>query len=91
MSMAHKDLKVSDIIIFNNYKYLVCDVKKTMIKLLPIDLILQSDDYNPLLIPKFEILNINLESYIKTDNEELFYLLNQKNDVIKKILEKYFE
>lgn len=86
-----KELKVADIIIRNDNKYLICKLSGDLIEMISIDRMLENADFKPTLIPKLEVEYDKLGKYVKIDNSEIFCLLNQDNFLIRKIIEKYLE
>lgn len=85
-----KDLSQNDIILIDKYKYIVYEMKKDAIVLLPIDDMLNDVDYRPTLIPKIEVTYLTLKDYKKVNNSEIFCLLNQSNFLIQKLLKIAF-
>jgi hypothetical protein len=80
----------ADIIVVGNHKYVIHKITRKNIELLPIDLLLESDESIDL-IPKLTISQESLSSYTKVDNYELLYLLNQKNPLIVEALSYFLE
>jgi len=85
-----KELKRSDIIKVGNHKYLIFSKEKDGLEVLPIDLLFELDE--PVdVIPKMKISYDSLTNYQKTDKNEIFYLINQKNPLIKRALKNFFK
>lgn len=86
-----KDLKLqrSDIIIIENYKYLIYSLNKDNVELLPIDAILNGEDIP--VVPRIIMDYSHLEQHSKVDRFELFCLMDQNNPLIKIALENFLK
>jgi len=79
-----------DIILINEYKYIVYRVTRKSVELLPISNLLGRE--RPIdVIPKISIDIDSLGPYEKIDRYEILYLLNQTNPLIIESLEYFFE
>lgn len=83
-------LRKFDLIQVGKYKYIVFDIKRNTVDLLPIDNLLDND--KPIdMIPMFSFEKKTISSHIKIDSNEFFYLLNQTNPLVIEALKSFLE
>ena len=85
-----RSFKKHDIIKIGKYKYVIFNLKKEDVELLPIDDMLTKDEIIEF-IPKITIKKENIAHHQRLDNFEIFYLVNQSNPLIKKVVEGFLD
>lgn len=85
-----EDVKKSDIILIEKVKYLVCNTSKSKIFLLPIQPILDGETESNL-IPQISIDRNQLREYTLSDKFDLFYLIGDKNSLVRSTLQCFFD
>ncbi len=85
--MEKHKFKKADIILIDTRKYIIYDLKKDYVELLSIEDINESPDF----ILKFKIAKNILNCGKRLDQEQLLWLINVQNPMIKKVLEIYLK
>jgi hypothetical protein len=88
--MKKINLKRNDILKIGKYKYVVYKIGKKQIELLPIDEML-SKNSGVDFVPNIRISKEKINPHQKLDNFELFLLINQKNPLIRQVVERFLD
>lgn len=82
----------SDIIMIDDYKFIVYNIGTKYIELLPISQILESEhDKGHDIVPRMKLKKNNISKYKKIDNFEIYLLMNNKNSLIIETIAHFLE
>ena len=84
-------LKKTNLIKIGQNKYLIYRCKKESFEIVPIDGFLDNSKYSTDFVPIINISKNNIISYERLDDYEILCLVNQKNPLIKGLVEKFLD
>ena len=84
------ELKKSNVIEIDGYKFIIHKVSKEYVEVLPITH-LDDPSCNSGLIPRMKVMKVNLSHYKKLDDIELLYLVNVRSPLVIEAIEYFLE
>jgi hypothetical protein len=89
--MKKKTLRKTNLIKIGEYKYLIYRCKKHSLEIVPVDGFLNDPKNMSDFVPIINISKDHMANYEKLDDYEILCLINQKNPLIKGLVQNFLD